>query len=187
MDYYSVLKNFAGPFATLCAAIAATYFARQQWKTAQRQAETAAQLAETAKRQGERQATTADQQAKTALDQLRFNLFEKRYATYRAVEQFLKTLIEDADSRPLEVAPYYRVFDEAKFFFSPATCKWLETVRADCQAFLDLNAMRQQAGLDPRAQDQFLEMHHKLAGHFMVMPERFCDDMSFRQLTDPAR
>jgi len=187
VDYYSVLKNFAGPFATLCAAIAATYFARQQWKTAQRQAETAAQLAETAKRQGERQATTADQQAKTALDQLRFNLFEKRYATYRAVEQFLKTLIEDADSRPLEVAPYYRVFDEAKFFFSPATCKWLETVRADCQAFLDLNAMRQQAGLDPRAQDQFLEMHHKLAGHFMVMPERFCDDMSFRQLTDPAR
>ena len=74
----------------------ATYFARQQWKTAERQANTAAQLAETAKRQGERQAETAAQQAKTALDQLRFNLFERRYATYQDVEKLLKTLVNGA-------------------------------------------------------------------------------------------
>jgi ABC-type transporter MlaC component len=107
--YYLILKDFAGPLATLFAACAATYFAWQQSKTGQRQAETAAQLAETAKRQGERQARTAEQQAKTALDQLRFNLFEKRYATYRAVEQFLKTLISDAhkpEFRAFDVAPY---------------------------------------------------------------------------------
>lgn len=56
---YSILKDFAGPVATIIASITAAYFVRRQWLTAQ-------------------------QQADTALDQLRYSLFEKRYAIYVA-------------------------------------------------------------------------------------------------------
>ena len=52
---YQLLKDFAGPVATVIAAATAAVFIR-------------------------RQAKTADRQARTALDQLRYNLFERRYA-----------------------------------------------------------------------------------------------------------
>ena len=182
MDWYSFFKDFAGPAATVIAALAATYFARQQSNTAKRQADTAAQLTTTAKRQGEQQVETATQQAKTALDQLRFNLFEKRYAIYEDVERFLRTLINEGDKiKPLDVAPHYRVLDEAKFFVSPATLQWLETIRADSDALLEANAAQREGTGDSRRR---VELQTRLTSHFSAMSDRFRDDMSFRQLTD---
>ena len=58
---YEILKDFAGPGATILASITAAYFIR-------------------------RQALIAEQQANTALDQFRYNLFEKRRAIYESVK-----------------------------------------------------------------------------------------------------
>jgi type II secretory pathway pseudopilin PulG len=185
VDWYSVLKDFAGPVATVIAAVAATgvtgVFAWQQSNTGKQQANTAAQQ--------------AAQQAKTAIDQLRFNLFEKRYAIYQDIENFLRTLINDADKpefRAFDVAPRYRVIDEAKFFFSPATCEWLEAVRADCQEFLEWNAKPKLITPPPSLPLSFSDVRgtelaklkSALVNHFSAMPDRFRDDMNFRQLTD---
>ena len=158
-DWYSVLKDFAGPVATVIAATAAVvvsgYFAWQQ-------------------------STTAKRQAETAIDQLRFNLFEKRYAVYDTIQKFLDTLITaDADKLAFgafDETPYFRVFDEAPFLFSETTCKWLETIRADCEAVLYAT---RQAGAAELGSDKQLE----LGRHSRALPERFRDDMSFRQLT----
>jgi hypothetical protein len=128
-------------------------------------------------------AATANQQAEIALDQLRYNLFEKRYATYRDVKLLLETLVADADRsdfRASDMARHFRTLDEAGFFFSPATLQWLKDVRGDCQAFLDVNeAWRTWRRDSAERQD----LQHKLARHLRDMPERFHDDMSFRQLT----
>jgi hypothetical protein len=57
----------------------AAYFARQQWRTAQRQAE-------------------------TAIDQLRFNLFEKRYAIYEEVKRLIALTLNDAFNPEFDLA-----------------------------------------------------------------------------------
>jgi hypothetical protein len=174
VDWYSVFKDFVGPVTTLCAAVAAAYFARQQSNTAKRQAETAAGLAETAKRQAE-----------TAIDQLRFNLFEKRYAVYEETKQLIRLLVSGSDPRGPDlnaVARHFVAIAEARFFFSSATCQWLETVREDCQKLLDLSAEPTPANAQARA-----ELKRKLAAHVKAMPERFRDELSFRQLTDTVQ
>jgi membrane protein involved in colicin uptake len=71
VDWRSFFKDFAGPGATVIAAVVAGYFARQQWKTAERQA------AEATKRHGEHQAETAKRQAETALEQFRKEMPER--------------------------------------------------------------------------------------------------------------
>jgi type II secretory pathway pseudopilin PulG len=75
---YQVLKDFAGPVATIIASITAAgitwYFASRQAKIAQQQAD------------------TARQQANTAFDQLRLNLFEKRLAVHSAARNLIATV-----------------------------------------------------------------------------------------------
>jgi hypothetical protein len=154
VDGYTVLRDFAGSIAVLCAAAAATYFARQQAKTATRQAE-------------------------TALDQLRFNLFDRRYAIYDGVKQLISLLLRDPTNPDLvAVTRQYVAIDEARFFFSQTTHQWLETIRDDCQALIEASA----APTAQNAQDR-AAMKLKLYEHLKAMPKRFDDDLSFRQLT----
>ncbi len=168
MDWYTVLKDFAGPIAALCGAGAATYFARQQSRTAKWQAETAQGLAETAKLQAE-----------TAIDQLRFNLFEKRYAIYEETKQLIGLLLSGPDPRgPDLVTRHFVAIDEARFFFSSTTCEWLEMVRGDCEALLEESAKPTPANAKNRA-----ELKSKLNAHLKGMRARFSDELSFRQLT----
>ncbi len=117
-----LLKAFAGPAATIIAAVAAIFvtifFSRLQWQTANKQAE-------------------------TALDQLRYNLFSKRITIYEDIKQLLKLLINESHKPEFcafDVAQHYVVMDEALFFFSPATCAWLDSLKADCEKFLQANA-----------------------------------------------
>ena len=63
---YGILKDFAGPVATVTAASTAVFVT---WRIGRTQAAIARQ-----------QADIAQQQADTALDRLRFDLFDKRYS-----------------------------------------------------------------------------------------------------------
>jgi hypothetical protein len=130
LDWYSL----AGPIATIVAALAAVrvtaYFSRQQAETAKRQADIAEGLARTAERQAE-----------TAIDELRFKLFDERLGVHEDIRQFLWTLVFEAtDFDVVAVRPHLLVMDEARFYFSPATSDWLQTVRKDCETFLAANS-----------------------------------------------
>lgn len=89
---YSILKDFAGPIATIIASITAVYFVRRQWRTAQ-------------------------QQADTAVDQLRYSLFEKRYAIYAAARKAIAITFDkrDEDKMPDELNGLFLNFEESRF------------------------------------------------------------------------
>src|ERR1700722_20697338 len=105
---YSVLKDFAGPLATIIASITAAYFVRRQWQTAQ-------------------------QQADTAKDQLRYSLFEKRYAIYVAARKAVAISFErrDEDQMPAELNALFLHFEEARFFFPDQIYLFLDQLRKD--------------------------------------------------------
>lgn len=158
-------KDFAAPFATVFASLVAVgvtgYFA---W----------------------RQSKTAETQAATAVDKLRFDLKDKRFAIYEDIKQLLKLLINDADKPDFSnfaAAQHFVVMDEAIFFFSPATCAWLDSLKADCQNFLEAHALR--INLDEHKPMEYAALQTKLVAHFRAMPERFRQELSFRQLTRP--
>jgi len=96
---YEILKDFAGPGATVAAAVTAAIIT---WLF------------------GLRQSKIAQQQADTALDQLRYNLFEKRYAIYDSAKELIKLLIGEGmkqDFTAFKVIPHYVILEEARFFF----------------------------------------------------------------------
>jgi hypothetical protein len=157
----SFAKDFAGPLATVVAAGAAV------WVTAHFSSQ---------------QAETARRQAKTAKDQLRLNLFDKRYAVYKDIERHLGILLmpPDEPEAKLSAGLLFVAFGEAEFFFSPATCEWLKTVKDDCQAFVEAADARREGRGDSR---QYLDREHELDRHFREMPKRFHDDLSFSQPT----
>jgi type II secretory pathway pseudopilin PulG len=86
---YEILKDFAGPVATIIASITA---AGITWYFASRQAQIAQQQADTAK-----------QQASTAFDQLRYNLFEKRYAIYNTARELISVVVNQPNVQGSEI------------------------------------------------------------------------------------
>src|SRR5271166_1108191 len=161
------MPNILGPIATLAAAVAASLIT---WRFSSQQAR------------------SAKQQADTALDQLRYNLFEKRYAIYKDLQQLLKLLLNESYNEgfsAFDVAQHYLVMDEAIFFFSPETCSWLASLQKDCQEFLEALASRNTpTEYSPTA---YSSSQRKLLEHFKAMPERFREELGFRQLTQPLR
>jgi hypothetical protein len=167
---YAILKDFAGPIATIIASVTA---ASITWYFASRQAQIAAQ-----------QAHTAKQQADTALDQLRYNLFEKRYAIYKDIQELIRLLINkshSSDFNAFDVIPHYVVMSEARFFFPSKIYAWIEELEKDCQSFL---ASRPSRSTNPSA---FAEKTQRLVNKMSDMPERFQEELGFRQLTHGSR
>ena len=173
---YSILKDFAGPIATVIAAIAATYFVRRQWQTAQ-------------------------QQADTAKDQLRNSLFEKRYAIYVAARKAVAISFErrDEDQMPAELNALFLHFEEARFFFSDQIYLFLDQLRKDIKTFLQKNYLyrknvAQHAGpqradvrkvlLDEEA--ALLKLQEQLYITSQMLPKTFADVLAFPQLTGRA-
>lgn len=167
---YQIIKDFAGPGATIIASITAAwitfYFASRQVQVA------------------EQQAAIAKQQADTALDQLRCNLFEKRYAIFEDMKELVRLLVNKPANQNfdfMEVIPHYIVMDEARFFFSEDLCAWLDALKADCQSFIVAHAdLRLPPG----------ETHAKMmaiVNRVSEMPKRFEKELEFPQLTRRAR
>lgn len=163
---HEILKDFAGPIATIIASITAAFIT---WYFASRQAQIAAQ-----------QAHTAKQQADTALDQLRYNLFEKRYAIYKDIQELIRLLINKShspDFNAFDVIPHYVVMSEARFFFPGEIFAWIQELEKDCQSFL---VSRPSRSTNPKA---FAEKSQRLVDKMNEMPQRFQQELGFRQLT----
>jgi hypothetical protein len=86
---YQIFKDFAGPVATIAAAIGAVsvtgYFARLQWKTAE--------------------------------DRLRLDLFEKRLKVYLATTSLLNKITMHGSTIPDDLQEFYRRIEGAEFLF----------------------------------------------------------------------
>lgn len=161
-----MLKDFAGPLATIIASITAAgitlYFARQQARIAQQQAD------------------TAKQQANTAFDQLRLNLFEKRYAIYNTARELIALVINKPTLQGSDIIPFYATLNEAEFFFSPHICDWLRTLREDCSQLLILRSTQHLPG-GPAS--EVATRSTRLADVLVEMPHRFENELGFRHVT----
>jgi hypothetical protein len=170
---YSLLKDFAGPVATIIASITAAYFVRRQWLTAQ-------------------------QQADTALDQLRYSLFEKRYAIYVAARKAVAISFErrDEDQMPAELSALFLHFEEARFFFPDQIYLFLDQLRKDIRTFLQKNYLHrkniaqhtdiQSADVRKVLLDEeaaLLTLQEQLYITSQMLPKTFADVLAFPQLT----
>lgn len=188
LAHYDVLHDFAGPVATVIASVAAVLVT---WRLGSRQVVIAAQQATTA----ELQAATARQQAATALDRLRYDLFEKRYVIYNTVREILSTVVSNAisASTTLEIhdlALKFLVLDEARFFFPPDICDFLETLHADVQHVMELRVRHlfdnnATAAERAKAGDELVSALTSLDHMRRNLPQTFEGVMSFRQLIRP--
>jgi hypothetical protein len=121
-------------------------------------------------------------QSETALDQLRVALFEKRYAIYDEVKKLLRTMLNDInkpDFGSFTIVQHFIVLDEAMFFFSSETCRWIKSVMDDCEALLIADAARRAGG----DSTEYASLQQKLLKHFEALPDRFRGELGFRQLT----
>lgn len=173
---YSLLKDFAGPIATIIASVTAAYFIRRQWLTAQ-------------------------QQANTALDQLRYNLFEKRYAIYMAARNAIAITFDkrDQDTMPDELNALFLSFEESRFFFPDHIHLFLDQLRKDIRAFLQKNFLHRKnvaQHTDPQSADirkvlldeeaALLALEEELYVTSQTLPKTFADVLAFPQLTRRA-
>ncbi len=174
---YSFLKDFAGPIATIIAAIAAAIFVGRQWRTAQ-------------------------QQADTAKDQLRYNLFERRYAIYAAASKAIAITFDkrDEDRMPDELNALFLIFEESRFFFPDHIHLFLDQLRKDIQIFLQKNYLHrkntaqhadsQRADIRKLLLDEeaaLSKLEEQLYVTSRTLPKTFADVLAFPQLTGALR
>ena len=162
---YQIVKDFAGPVATIIASITAAFIT---WRFASWQARIAQQQADTAK-----------QQANTAFDQLRYNLFEKRFAIYNTARELVALVVNESNVQGSDVMPLHAKLNEADFFFSKDICDWLRKLRQDCNNFLEL---RSRAHL-PGVASEIATRSTRLVDILVEMPHRFENELGFRHVT----
>jgi hypothetical protein len=111
--------------------------------------------------------------------------FDKRYAIYNTVKRLVALTVNDPAHPHFArlVAEYDGVIDEAIFFFSAATCQWLETVRADCKALREADERSQEAHGGLNFREGYPDLPAKMVEHFNALPTHFRGELSFRQLT----
>jgi hypothetical protein len=123
-----------------------------------------------------KQVEIAKTQADT--DQVRYSLFQKRYAIYEDVKQLIKLLVNESHKKEFpafDVAKHYIVMDEAVFFFSDEICSWLRELQNDCRSLMEARVAS-----EPR---KLADCKNRLIKHLESMPERFRNDLAFKQLT----
>jgi type II secretory pathway pseudopilin PulG len=163
---YEILKDFAGPVATIIASITAAFIT---WRFASWQARIAQQQAETAK-----------QQANTAFDQLRYNLFEKRFAIYNIARELVALVINESNVQGSDVVPLHAKLNEAEFFFPKDICDWLRKLREDCNNLLIL---RSTVHLPNAPASEIATRSTRLVDTLIEMPHRFEKELGFRHVT----
>lgn len=173
MNLYCVLKDFAGPAATLCAAITAAaitlYFAAIQTRIARAQ-------------------------AAIALDKLKHDLFEKRYAIYLAAKQLIEYVIMQHDIDKVDsakVRSLYIKLDEARFFFDADVRSFLKRITDASEYLLTAMGARQRlAQHDDKEWTRLTEILSAstltLNSSYADMPIKFEQSLAFRQVTNVA-
>src|ERR1700730_3454861 len=105
---YQMLKDFAGPVATIIAAFTVAYFVK-------------------------RQADTALDQLRYNLFKKRYAI----YVTAKELITFIVCGIGRPGFDRRKIRQFYVTLDEARFFFSKDICVWLRTVEDDCRRLLE--------------------------------------------------
>ena len=180
ISIYSILKDFAGPLATVFAATVAAiitfYFNRRQTAIASTQMDIAASQRDVAK------------------DKLKVDLFKERYAIYLAAKMLMEnvTFLSDADDvlrRTTEIRSLYIQLDEARFFFDEKVCGFLNRLHDDTESFLtdliaDVN-VDDQTAWSARA-ERLARKQAILREAYANLPKVFKSALGFSQLTRPS-
>lgn len=169
---YDILKDFASPIVTFFAAIVAGLititFARTQTRI-------------------------AESQRDIALDKLKFDLFQKRYEIYEAAKQLLEYVpfITDlAKSDTNKIRALYVKMDEARFYFPPDICGFLNTIHTRCEQFFEHLAERDRININADDyHEQWYNMAETLAADqgklraaYRVLPRTFEKSLAYEQL-----
>lgn len=169
-DWYGILKDFAGPAATVLAAGGAFFLG---WRF------------------GNIQARVAENQSAIALDKLKFDLFEKRYEIYSAAKILLEKVIHVRSldkSDPAEIRALYIKIDESRFFFPPDIQFHLGYIHDTCEKLLRLVGERE-ALVKPDdhekwalAADEIGSVSFELHNIYGELPKKFERSLAFDQL-----
>jgi hypothetical protein len=158
---YYILKDFAGPVATIIASITAAIIT---WRFASWQAR------------------IAQQQANTTFDQLRYNLFEKRFAIYNTARELIATVVNEPNLQGSDLIPLQAKLNEAEFFSSSDICDWLRSVRKDGTDLLILRSEQHLPDAHTRAGD-IASRSNQLFDALVDMPRRFEGALGFWHVT----
>ena len=174
ISWLTLVKDFAGPVATLLAAGVATLIAFLF---------------------GRIQARVAKTQAAIALDKLKFDLFEKRYAVYMAAKQLIEYVIMQHDIDNVDsakVRALYIKIDEARFFFDADVRSFLKQITDASESLLAAMGARQRLGNPPNDTEwkTFTEILSAsttaLNTRYAELPGKFEESLAFRQVTNAA-
>jgi hypothetical protein len=165
---YTALKDFAGPIATLFAAIAAAvitfYFNRSQNRIAQSQRD-------------------------IALDKLKFDLLEKLYDIYLAAKALIQHVWGARDKAQWDVKKVGDLevkLDEGRFYFPDHIQQFLKDVRAvvgqKAVHLVERSEVSEAAHFAPNRKTLDAD-DERLAAFYGKMPETFETVLGFKQLT----
>jgi hypothetical protein len=184
MDWYTIAKDFAGPLATIIAAITV---ARITWVFQSRQAAAAEQQIKIADAQRE----TAEGQWDIAYDRLKYDTFKQRYEIYEAAKKVIEAIfnqspVNEADP---EIKRLRLKLDEARFYFPSDTRALCENIEQHVHAVLV--ASHASKGYD-EARPERMKLREKqskeeiaLANIYPELAKKFERDLGFKQLTQP--
>ena len=120
MGLYELLKDFAGPTATVVASGTAAFIT---WRFANRQVSISQRMAE-----------IAAQQAATARDKFGHDVFDRRYKIYGAAKRVLKKCLTAGHTEDFNMGHLrdeYDILDEAPFFYPESTCQYIAEIKKD--------------------------------------------------------
>jgi hypothetical protein len=156
---YQLLKDFAGPAATLIASITAIVVTAVFSKS---------------------QLRIADSQRNIALDKLKHDLFQKRYEIYEAAKALLEYVPFITDVQRSDAAR----IGEARFYFPTEICVVLSDIKDRCELFFLHLAMRG-SNIDDnkewsRLADILASDQSMLRAMYHSLPETFASPLAFK-------
>lgn len=177
MTAYSFFKDFSAPLATVFAATVAAivtfYFNKRQTEIAKSQMGIAAS------------------QRDIATDKLKVDLFKERYGIYEAAKLLISIIanlrdFDDVGRRNNEIRDLYVKLEEARFFFDPDICAFLEKLHSNAESFLtelsaDVSA-DDAAAWSARA-ERLTTKQAILRQMYADLPKKFQSALEFTQLT----
>jgi hypothetical protein len=175
---YQYAKDFAGPMATVIAAVAATgityLLGRNQTKIASAQKE------------------IAQSQRDIAYDRLKYDLFKERYGIYVAAKHLIEKIsgngfplgIHDPELRAMRIR-----LDEARFFFPPRETRLfshIETLAAEHEGARSVMEKTNNETDRRKAEDMATEKLRELARAYETLTPDMEPELGFTQLTRRA-
>jgi hypothetical protein len=170
MTLYEFFKDFASPFATVCAATAAVFvtihFNRKQM-----------QITET--------------QKNIALDKLKWDSHEERYKIYSEARELISYVSQQHDFEKIDnqkIRDLRVKIDEARFFFSPSIRAFLDEIDQTAENLLSNLGVRWQIQEDDN-DNAWVEINEKLGKDstklrslYAEMPKKFEGALALSQL-----